>query len=32
MRKLLFAFLLLFGERPLFAQTAPEGIWQGYAR
>jgi len=22
--------LLLFAARPLFAQTAPEGIWQGY--
>jgi uncharacterized damage-inducible protein DinB len=30
MRKALFAFLLLFGVRPLLAQTAPEGIWQGY--
>jgi len=30
MRKALFAFLLLFGACPLLAQTAPEGIWQGY--
>ena len=30
MRKMLFAFLLLFSARPLLAQTAPEGIWQGY--
>ena len=30
MRKALFAFLLLFSVRPLLAQTAPEGIWQGY--
>src|SRR5258705_13662428 len=30
MRKALFAFLLLFSARPLLAQTAPEGIWQGY--
>jgi uncharacterized damage-inducible protein DinB len=30
MRKLLFVFLLLFAARPAFAQTAPEGIWQGY--
>jgi uncharacterized damage-inducible protein DinB len=30
MRKVLFVFLLLFAARPLFAQTAPEGIWQGY--
>src|ERR1700682_2478381 len=22
--------LLLIGARPVFAQTAPEGIWQGY--
>src|SRR6266849_6680288 len=29
MRKALFV-LLLFSARPLFAQTAPEGIWQGY--
>jgi uncharacterized damage-inducible protein DinB len=29
MRKALFA-LLLFTGRPLLAQTAPEGIWQGY--
>jgi uncharacterized damage-inducible protein DinB len=30
MRKALFVFLLLFAARPVFAQTAPEGIWQGY--
>ena len=30
MRKALFAFLLLFSVRPLLAQTAPEGIWQGH--
>jgi hypothetical protein len=30
MRKGLFAFLLLFSACPLPAQTAPEGIWQGY--
>ena len=30
MRKALFALLLLFGARPLLAQTAPEGLWQGY--
>jgi uncharacterized damage-inducible protein DinB len=30
MRKLLVVFLLLFAARPAFAQTAPEGIWQGY--
>jgi len=29
MSKALFV-LLLFSARPLFAQTAPEGIWQGY--
>src|SRR5258708_17934891 len=29
MRKALF-LLLLFSVRPAFAQTAPEGIWQGY--
>src|SRR5579862_8596140 len=29
MRKVLI-LLLLLGVRPLFAQTAPEGIWQGY--
>ncbi len=29
MRKALFV-LLLFSARPLSAQTAPEGIWQGY--
>src|SRR5712675_117598 len=30
MRKALFVFLLFFWACPLFAQTAPEGIWQGY--
>jgi hypothetical protein len=30
MRKAIFALLLLMAARPLFAQTAPEGIWQGY--
>src|SRR5258708_2914935 len=30
MRKALFVLLLLFSARPVFAQTAPEGIWQGY--
>jgi uncharacterized damage-inducible protein DinB len=30
MRKAIFALLLLFSARPLLAQTAPEGIWQGY--
>src|SRR5258708_16209839 len=30
MRKVLFALLLLFSARPLLAQTAQEGIWQGY--
>jgi len=30
MRKAVFALLLLFPGRPLLAQTAPEGIWQGY--
>jgi len=30
MKKALFAFLLLFSARPAFAQTAPEGIWEGY--
>lgn len=33
MRKALFAFILLsgaFNARPLLAQQAPEGIWQGY--
>src|SRR5712692_5307327 len=30
MRKTLFALLLLFNARPLLAQTAAEGIWQGY--
>jgi uncharacterized damage-inducible protein DinB len=30
MRKALFVFLLFFSARTVFAQTAPEGIWQGY--
>jgi uncharacterized damage-inducible protein DinB len=30
MRETLLAILLLFHARPLPAQTAPEGIWQGY--
>src|ERR1700686_3647335 len=30
MRKVLFALLLLSSARPLLAETAPEGIWQGY--
>ena len=30
MRKLLFVFLLFSSGRAAFAQTAPEGIWQGY--
>jgi uncharacterized damage-inducible protein DinB len=30
MKKTLFVFLLLLIVRPVFAQTAPEGIWQGY--
>src|SRR5260370_36291541 len=30
MRKALFVLLLLFSARPMFAQAAPEGIWQGY--
>src|SRR5467141_3723219 len=30
MRKALFAFLLMFSARPLLAQTASEGLWQGY--
>jgi uncharacterized damage-inducible protein DinB len=30
MRKLLFVFFMLFVARPAFAQSAPEGIWQGY--
>ena len=32
MGKAVFALLLLFSSRPLLAQTAPEGIWQGYDR
>jgi uncharacterized damage-inducible protein DinB len=30
MRKALFVLLFLFTARPALAQTAPEGIWQGY--
>ena len=30
MKKVFFALLLLFTARPMLAQTAPEGIWQGY--
>jgi uncharacterized damage-inducible protein DinB len=30
MRKALFVLLILFPARPVSAQTAPEGIWQGY--
>jgi uncharacterized damage-inducible protein DinB len=30
MRKTILALLLLFCARPLLAQTAPNGIWQGY--
>src|SRR6201987_1484564 len=30
MKKLLFLLVLLSVGRPLLAQTAPEGIWQGY--
>jgi uncharacterized damage-inducible protein DinB len=30
MRKALLVLLLFFCARPVFAQTAPEGIWQGY--
>jgi uncharacterized damage-inducible protein DinB len=30
MRKALLVFLFLFSARPVVAQTAPEGIWQGY--
>src|SRR5437588_4732135 len=30
MKKTLLVFLFLFIARPAFAQTAPEGIWQGY--
>jgi uncharacterized damage-inducible protein DinB len=30
MRKALFVLLFLFAARPVLAQTAPEGIWQGY--
>ena len=30
MKKTLFVLLLLFAARPMLAQTAPEGIWQGY--
>jgi uncharacterized damage-inducible protein DinB len=30
MRKALFTLLLLLSPRPLLAQSAPEGVWQGY--
>jgi uncharacterized damage-inducible protein DinB len=30
MKKALFVLLFLFTARPALAQTAPEGIWQGY--
>src|SRR5207237_4559708 len=30
MKKVLLQLLLVFAARPAFAQTAPEGIWQGY--
>src|SRR5213595_4023710 len=30
MKKAVFVFVLVFIARPAFAQTAPEGIWQGY--
>jgi uncharacterized damage-inducible protein DinB len=30
MKKSLFVLLLVFIAPPMFAQTAPEGIWQGY--
>ena len=30
MKKALLVLLLVFSARPAFAQTAPEGIWQGY--
>jgi hypothetical protein len=30
MRKAIFVLLLMMSARPLFAQTAPEGLWQGY--
>jgi uncharacterized damage-inducible protein DinB len=30
MKKAFFLLLVLFTARPAFAQTAPEGIWQGY--
>jgi uncharacterized damage-inducible protein DinB len=30
MRKALFLLLILLNVRPLLAQTAPEGIWEGY--
>src|SRR5438445_9016377 len=30
MKKVLLALLLVFTVRPASAQTAPEGIWQGY--
>src|SRR6058998_3517015 len=30
MKKAVFVLVLLFTACPVFAQTAPEGIWQGY--
>jgi uncharacterized damage-inducible protein DinB len=30
MKRVLFALILFFTARPMLAQTAPEGIWQGY--
>src|SRR5712671_4296312 len=30
MKKAFLVLLLVFSARPAFAQTAPEGIWQGY--
>ena len=30
MRKAFFVLLFVFAARPVFAQTAPEGLWQGY--
>jgi uncharacterized damage-inducible protein DinB len=30
MKKVFFVLLLFFCARPVFAQSAPEGIWQGY--
>src|ERR1700680_4727148 len=30
MKKTFFLLVVLFGGRSLLAQTAPEGVWQGY--